>query len=503
MRCFRVKLQAAVDNRKSFDLSDKFVVFRSGPPDPAAPKTIRFDFDPKPEPDGRVPTAAACSIDRPVLDSIKLLGLRVGQDPVSGLLGTGRRLASSLWGATTSAPPDFQVGWILWGWTVYLRGILEYAVAVTPEPTPAQAASLESIQRRVLSAFTARGSRRGTAYYYPALLELFGMSEMRTRRRMARLNLLTQLRILCRRRIATATWRRSRLTDPRDQPAAAALVLAFYEYFARLGRGAAGTGGVTPEEQFWHTSRLAQLLRDWDEFRRLPDADRYFQDDEEQGDGIDPLDDPLTDWPWSRISKRRVSHVRQVLKAEARRERRDELRRSRVGQMIVAFAPTDRWRRWILLRLPAGPDTSAYLALLTGTFWPCPLARDAERGFNRSRYCECGAYSNAVDVHFLLRIGPRCSVGTDAVAEWRTRVARAFRAYGCDRALRAARSLAPRARAAIMLGTPRLLSPIIARHIPGVRSGSGCLPVGLQRDLAFAFIRTTGRWSTQYRLANP
>ena len=63
---FRVKLQAAVDNRKSFDLSDKFVVFRSGPPDPAAPKTIRFDFDPKPEPDGRIPTAAACSIDRSI-----------------------------------------------------------------------------------------------------------------------------------------------------------------------------------------------------------------------------------------------------------------------------------------------------------------------------------------------------------------------------------------------------------------------------------------------------
>ena len=307
--------------------------------------------------------------------SSKLLGCRVGADRIPGLLGFVSGLVNEYRLAVQEAGSELRVGWLFFGW-LKIRSHLEYAIAVTREFTPKEVARAERLQRRALASFVVDGMRPGANPAAAVVAELFGCADCRDRRSLARIKLLLQVRALCRRREALVGYREAIVEDDSDLPAAVPLLLRRSEHLVREGqRRARRRSDSSSAACFWRTSILAVLLREFDAMSQLPAAAQLLADmqGEDGDDGVDPLDDPLTDWPGSRPLRLRITEASRVLRQEAQRRRSAELQGLASAAMLRVFAPTKRWRSQILMMLPMGPAKSAYLAVLAGGFWPCPV----------------------------------------------------------------------------------------------------------------------------------
>jgi len=477
---------------------------------------------------GRIATAAACSIVKDFADTVTLLGFRIVGDHVKHIMGYGHRLVAELAAAIFQAGPDLCLGWLLWGWTLYVRSNLEYASAVWRKLTKPEECRLEKLQTRALLAFVRRGARQGTRYSAPVLRELFGFETLADRRRLGRLKFLLKINALSGRRVAMSEQRRARSADDTAQIAALPRVLNRFQTFVRRGERHKRQRRHTAARTFAATSRLAILLHEWDALLAMPgipdslaraaaadDADLAdlavdSDDDDEAGER---LDESRTDEPasgsardfWDRSVARRFAFIRVRLLQDSRRRRHDELSHCTSSAMVLAFSPTSQWRRQVLTALPAGSATAAYLAFLAGCFWPCPLTRDDERGhFTITRTCACGAQCDAVDLHFLfgkLALERDCFVARPVVFAWRRAIRAVFVKHQCASVLGVVGLLSLRLRAALFLGSPRLFPDVVSSHFPRLtpQARPRTLSLDMQRDLARAFIDTIGVWSAQQR----
>jgi len=124
----------------------------------------------------------------------------------------------------------------------------------------------------------------------------------------------------------------------------------------------------------------------------------------------------------------------------------------------------------------------AYLALLSGGFWPCSGVRALGGG---ERRCACGFAGPLLHVHFCLGgsgAGDVCGVAGEARHEWREGVRRLFHQAGVDSRMGAGPSLAK-----------------LARWLGGTADSP--LPPQLSLSLPPLFSATFGVWAASQRAA--